>query len=405
MAPSYAYRARERNGKLVEGTAEAENSRLVFNQLRGQNLLVLKVEEHKKPLLKMGLTLSLTSKKVKTKVLAIFSRQFATMIDAGIPLLRSLKILQQQVESKPLQRALADIIRDLEQGMTLSEAMGKHPMVFPVMYINLVEAGEVGGVLEQVLERMAVHFEKEDEITEKVKSALTYPGVILLVAVIAIIFMLTFVLPAFAEMLVNLDVEMPVITQFLINLSNSMRHYWYLYMVGAIAVIAGIWAIFKSPQGKYVWDRYSLKIPIYGNMQRKVIVSRFSRTLATLLHSGVPILTSLEVVKKTSNNMVMANSIEKAKESIREGAGMAEPLKISGILTPMAINMIAIGEETGELDTLLEKISFFYDREVDNTVSRLSSALEPILLISIGVIIGGMVLSFMLPMVQIYGAF
>jgi type IV pilus assembly protein PilC len=403
MAPSYAYRARDRAGRLVEGLMEADSNQLVLNQLREQNLLVLKVEEKKKLFPELA-GFSLMSQKVKTKDLAVFSRQFATMISAGVPLLRCLNILQQQGGSKKLQHALAEVSRDLERGMTLSEAMGKQPNVFPVMYINMVEAGEVGGVLEEVLERMANHFEREDEIREKVKSALTYPGMILGIAVLAVIFMLTFVLPTFAELLLSLEVELPAITKFIMNLSNSMITYWYLYLAFATAMIAGASYILKTPQGRYFWDYYSLKLPIYGKMQCKVIVSRFSRTLATLLRSGVPIIASLEVVKKTSNNMVMANSVELAKENIREGQSIAEPLKVSGILPPMAIQMISIGEETGELDSMLEKISFFYDREIESTIARLSTTLEPILLVGIGIIIGGMVLSFMLPMVQIYNS-
>ncbi|MDW7673456.1 MAG: type II secretion system F family protein [Bacillota bacterium] len=408
MAPVYSYRSRDRAGKLVEGTTEAEDKQSLISQLQKSNLFVIEVAEKGQSAAAKNnnKTFSLfKSKKVKLKDLTIFSRQFATMNDAGMPMLRSLDILQAQTENKTLKETLSEITKDLERGATLSEAMEKFPHVFPSMYINMVETGEVGGVLEQVLDRMANYYEKEDEIREKVKSALTYPLVILSISLLAIIFMLVFILPTFTSMLNDLGVEMPVVTQGLINLSDSMIMYWYVYILTAGTLIFALVKWLKTPAGKFIKDRYLIKMPIFGDLLKKVLVSRFSRTLSMLLRSGVPITTSLDVVKKTCNNMLMANSIEEAKQSIREGQTISTPLKNSGILAPMAVHMIAIGEETGELDILLEKISFFYDREVDHTVSRLSVILEPLLLVSVGMVIGGIVLSFMLPMFQVYQGF
>ncbi|OEH84212.1 hypothetical protein BHU72_12475 [Desulfuribacillus stibiiarsenatis] len=404
MASSFRYRARDRSGKVVEGIVEAESSQAVLGQLRAQNLIVTKVESVSSTTT-MNLNFnfaSLNEKKVKTKDLAIFSRQFATMIDAGVPLLRALNILQVQVENKGLRNALQTIGKDLEKGLTLSEAMGKHPKIFPLMYTNMIEAGEVGGVLEQVLERMANHFEKEDEIKEKVKSALTYPTVVFTMAILAIVFMLIFVLPSFISIYDGMDIELPGITLFVISISDSLRIYWYLYL-GFIISIYMLFKRFRSaPRGKLMLDRLMLRIPVFGPLQTKLIISRFSRTLSTLLRSGVPIITALEVVKKTTDNSVMIASLDKAKNNVRDGQGLAEPLKASGVFTPMALHMIAVGEETGELDLLLEKISFFYDRDVDALVSKLSSALEPMIMVFMGIVIGGIVIAFMLPMVKMF---
>jgi type IV pilus assembly protein PilC len=266
----------------------------------------------------------------------------------------------------------------------------------------MIEAGEVGGVLEEVLERMANHFEKEDEIKEKVKSALTYPTVVFTMAVLAVVFMLIFVLPSFISIYDGMDIELPLSTRIVMGISNGLQSYWYLMIGIIILIIFAVRRFLNDPRGRLMWDNYTLKMPVFGELQRKLIISRFSRTLGTLLKSGVPIITALEVVRKTTDNAVMSNSIEKAKKNVRDGQGLAEPLSDSGVFTQMALQMIAVGEETGELDSLLEKISFFYDREVDVTVSKLSSALEPIIMVFMGVIIGGIVIAFMLPMVKMF---
>jgi len=382
---------------------EAENNKAVLTQLRAQNLIVTKVEQATKTSAGgIKLNLSFGEPKVSTKDLAIFSRQFATMIEAGVPLLRSMNILQTQVDNKALGKALQMAIKDLERGLTLSEALGNHPKVFPLMYVNMIEAGEVGGVLEEVLERMANHFEKEDEIKEKVKSALTYPTVVFTMAVLAVVFMLIFVLPSFISIYDGMDIELPLSTRIVMGISNGLQSYWYLMIGIIILIIFAVRRFLNDPRGRLMWDNYTLKMPVFGELQRKLIISRFSRTLGTLLKSGVPIITALEVVRKTTDNAVMSNSIEKAKKNVRDGQGLAEPLSDSGVFTQMALQMIAVGEETGELDSLLEKISFFYDREVDVTVSKLSSALEPIIMVFMGVIIGGIVIAFMLPMVKMF---
>ncbi|OEF98325.1 type II secretion system F family protein [Desulfuribacillus alkaliarsenatis] len=399
MAELFRYRARDRTGKVVEGTIEANSSQAVIGQLRAQNLIVTKVE---KATTKTNFKLPFSEKMVKTKDLAIFSRQFSTMIDAGVPLLRALTILQVQVENLTLQAALKEVIKDLERGMTLSEAMARHPKVFPIMYTSMIEAGEVGGVLEEVLERMANHFEKEDEIKEKVKSALTYPTVVFSMAILAVIFMLVFVLPSFIGIFEGMDMELPAPTLFVIALSNMLTGYWYIHIGMLILTVYLFRRFLNDPKGKRMIDKIVLKAPVFGDLQKKLIISRFSRTLGTLLKSGVPIITSIEVVKKTTANTLMIESLEKAKNSIRDGQGLSDPLRDSGVFTPMALHMIAVGEETGELDMLLEKISFFYDREIDNAVSKLSSALEPIIMVVMGVIIGGIVISFLLPMVAMF---
>ena len=404
MAELYKYRARDYTGKIVEGTIEADSSQLAMTQLRSQNLIVTKVEKTKAGAPSFDFNNIFGGAKVTTKELAIFSRQFATMIDAGVPLLRSLNIIQEQAENKALKEALILSMKDLERGLTLSESFGNQPRIFPLMYVNMIEAGEVGGVLDEVLERMADHFEKEDDTREKIKSALTYPTVVFSMAILAVIFMLMFVLPSFISMYDGMDLELPTATKIVIGISDGLRAYWFVFLGLIILGVLGVKRILSTDKGRYTWDSYLLKIPILGPLQKKVTISRFSRTLGTLLRSGVPIITALEVVRKTSNNAVVAASIENAKNNVRDGRGLSEPLRDSTVFTQMSVHMMAVGEETGELDTMLEKVAFFYDREVDAAVSKLSSSLEPIIMVFIGVVIGGIVIAFMLPMVKIFGA-
>lgn len=404
MAELYKYRARDYTGKIVEGTIEADSSQLAMTQLRSQNLIVTKVEKTKAGAPSFDFNNIFGGTKVTTKELAIFSRQFATMIDAGVPLLRSLNILQEQAENKALKEALILSMKDLERGLTLSESFGNQPRTFPLMYVNMIEAGEVGGVLDEVLERMADHFEKEDDTREKIKSALTYPTVVFSMAILAVIFMLMFVLPSFISMYDGMDLELPTATKVVIGISDGLRAYWFVFLGLIILGVLGVKRILSTDKGRYTWDSYLLRLPIIGPLQKKVTISRFSRTLGTLLRSGVPIITALEVVRKTSNNAVVATSIENAKNNVRDGRGLSEPLRDSTVFTQMSVHMMAVGEETGELDTMLEKVAFFYDREVDAAVSKLSSSLEPIIMVFIGVVIGGIVIAFMLPMVKIFGA-
>ncbi|MGF7186409.1 type IV pilus assembly protein PilC [Desulfitispora alkaliphila] len=405
MSPNYKYKARTYTGAIVEDTIESESREAAIQALRSQKLLVINIQEHKSPLWDLENLKAMLQKKMKIKELVIFSRQFATMINAGIPLLRSMKILMEQTENQGVKNSMEAVARDLERGSTLSETMGKHPQVFPKMYVSMVEAGETGGALDQVLERLANYYEKEEEIRSKIKSAMAYPGIIFAVAVLAVVFLLVFVLPTFSEMLIDMNVEMPLLTQVLINFGDSLSKWWYLYLIALLGLTALISYAKKTPGVNYLWDKYMLRIPVYGNLQKKVLISRFSRTLGTLLRSGVPIIEALDVVKRTVGNQIMSQALEKAKDSIRDGQGVSEPLKDTGIFPLMTINMIAVGEETGELDNMLEKVSFYYDREVDTTISRLSASIEPIMMVAIGVVMGGIVLSIMLPMAQLYGSF
>lgn len=404
--PGFAYKVRDYSGKQLSGHLEADSMAAAVDSLRSRNLFIIDV----KPAARGGASLNLGSlkgslgkPKVKSKDLALFCRQFSTMIDAGVPLLASLDILKSQTTNKTLHATIQDVRSHLEQGDTLSEAMRAYPKVFPPILVNMVEAGEVGGALDQVMSRLAVHFEKEHEIVEKVKSAMTYPLVVLGVAVLAVIFLLTFVLPTFTEMLRGMNVPLPLPTRIVMGISGLLRRFWFVtpLLIGGIAF--GAARLFQTAEGRRWKDRVILKVPIFGDVIRKMIVSRFSRTLGTLLRGGVPVLQALEVVKRTVGNVIVAAGIEQAQTAIRDGRGMSQPLEACGVFPPMVVQMISVGEETGALDNLLEKVSVFYDQEVEQAVNRLSSLIEPVLIVFLGGTVGFIVISILLPMFSIVG--
>ncbi|KKM09646.1 hypothetical protein SY88_17655 [Clostridiales bacterium PH28_bin88] len=399
--PGFAYKVRDYSGKQLSGHLEADSMAAAVDSLRSRNLFIIDV----KPAARGGASLNLGSlkgslgkPKVKSKDLALFCRQFSTMIDAGVPLLASLDILKSQTTNKTLHATIQDVRSHLEQGDTLSEAMRAYPKVFPTILVNMVEAGEVGGALDQVMARLAVHFEKEHEIQEKVKSAMTYPMVVFMVAVLAVIFLMTFVLPSFTSMLNSLNVPLPLPTRVVMGVSTVMRRFWFLLPVLLGGAAYGAFRAFQTEEGRKWKDKVVLKLPIFGEVIRKMIISRFTRTLGTLLKGGVPVLQALEVVKRTAGNTVVAAGVEQAQIAIRDGRGMAGPLAACNVFPPMVIQMISVGEETGALDNLLEKISVFYDEEVNQVVGRLSSMIEPVLIVGMGGIVGFIIISILLPM-------
>ena len=399
----FSYRVRDFKGQVHTGFMEADHRSGVIENLRQQNYFIIEIKE-KAQRSSNGFNLqSYLQPKVTGKDLALYCRQFATMVDAGLPLLSCLNILQQQSENKKMQQVTARVVDSLENGNTLADSFREHPKQFPAMFINMVEAGETGGVLDEVLDRLAVHFEKEHDLNEKVRSAMTYPVVIGIVAVLAVIFLLTFVLPTFTDMLEDMGVPLPLPTRIVIAVSSAFGNYWYLIFLTFGGLAYWGYRYIQTTDGRRRLDKLKLKLPIFGELQQKMIVSRFSRTLATLIKGGVPILQALEVVKKTSGNMIVVEGVDQAQNSIRDGQGMAEPLEKSGVFPPMVSQMIAVGEETGALDRLLEKISDFYDQEVNTMVSRLSSMIEPVLMVFMGVTVGFIVISMLLPMFSIVG--
>lgn len=399
MAQNFNYKARDKTGKVVEGIIEGDTSGAVSMRLRQMGLIVLDLKQEggasKTKESKIG------TKKVKAKDLTIFARQFATMINAGLSLIKCLSILSTQTSSKPLREVIQKVAGDVEGGQALSDSMAKFPKVFPSVFINMTRAGETGGVLDDVLLRIADHLERENALRQKVKSAMTYPVLVLVMSVGLVTVMLVFIVPIFAQMFTTLGGELPGPTQALITASNLLTNYWW----AIIAVIVGVVQVYKRlnklPPVRAKLDSFKLKVPLFGPLFEKTAVARFSRTLGTLIRSGVPILQGLQICSQTAGNFVVSTALEKAKSSIKEGETIAKPLEESGVFPPMVVQMISVGEETGALDTMLSKIADFYDQEVEATVEALTSMIEPLMIVFLGVVVGGILISLYLPLFKI----
>ena len=340
--------------------------------------------------------------RVKPKELTAFTRQFATLLDAGLPVVRSLDILHTQLRPGILKAAIADVKEDVEGGSSLSEGLGKHPRVFDKLYVNMIRAGEAGGVLDEILERLADYREKAQRLQQKIIGALVYPAAVVFIASCILSFIMIFIIPKFQEMFVEMDVgELPGPTLVLLAISSAMKNYWYILIFTPVL----FWVIFKlivrTPRGRLVVDAISLKVPIFGGIISKSSVSRFCRTLGTLVTSGVPILEALSIIKLATSNAVVANAVETVHNSIKEGDTIAEPLKHSGVFDDLVVNMIQVGEETGELDKMLMKVADTYDNEVDTLVSALMSLLEPILIVVMGLTVGFIVIALFMPLIKI----
>ena len=399
----FAYKVRDSSGGLLEGVQDAEGIQQVINKLREKNYFIVDVRE--KSALEQDIRLPQFGGKVDLKDISVFSRQFATLVNAGVPIMTILKIMLRQAEKRQMKEALQAIIPSVESGQSLSDSFAQHPKVFPAMFTNLVAAGEIGGVLDDVMDRLAFMYEREHDINEKVKSALTYPKAIMVIAMIAISFLLIFVLPTFVKMLTDMNVEMPLPTKITMAVSNGMKNYWYIIFPTIGAIYIGLKAFGKTSRGRLIYDDLSLRLPVLGVLNRRIISSRFTRTMSTLLRGGVPIMQAMEVTKNILGNVIVEKALEEARQNVKEGHGMVEPLERAGIFPPMVLHMIAIGEESGALDTLLEKASIFYDKEVEYTVARLASMIEPIMIVFLGVIVAFIIASVMLPMFKIITAF
>jgi type IV pilus assembly protein PilC len=392
---TFTYTARALNGQLKSATIEAKTRDEVVQQLRKQKLTVVKVDEQVK---------KKTGGKIAMRDVVIFTRQFATMINAGLPLVQALDILAKQSENPALKEVTRQVVFDVESGHTVADALRKHPKAFTDLYTNMVAAGEAGGILDTILLRLAVFLEKNDALMRKVKGAMIYPGVIMSVAVIAIGVLLLFVIPVFKEMFASVGMALPLPTRVVIGLSEFLQGYWYM-VAGGIA--AGVWMLrryYATSAGKLAIDRMLLRFPILGDVLRKSAVSRFTRTLGTLISSGVSILEGLEITAKTAGNRVIQDAIMESRASIAGGESIAAPLQKSQVFPPMVISMIAVGEQTGGLDEMLSKIADFYDEEVDAAVSGLLSMMEPVMIVFLGVVVGGMVVSMYLPIFDMMNA-
>jgi type IV pilus assembly protein PilC len=404
--PSFAYQAKDAAGKTVNGVIEAENERVLRAKLREMNYYVTGITQKSSSVMHTDLgALMGRFKGVGEQALVVFARQFATMINAGLAMVRCLDVLGVQTEDAQLKPIIVAVRREVEGGSTLAAALGKFPKVFSPLFVNMVRAGELGGILDDVLNRLAGFLEKDFNLKKKVKSAMTYPIVILVMAVAIVIFLVTFILPTFVQMFEQMNMKLPLPTQILIWFTISVRNPYILFPTLIVLAIAAV--IFNryvsTPAGRRQFDAFKLKLPVFGMLIRKVAISRFCRTLGTLLQSGVPIMQALEIVGKASGNEVVAETVAKVRDSVREGESIAVPLQLSGMFPPLVTQMVAVGEETGNLDGMLSKIADFYDTEVDYMLASLTSLLEPLMILGMGFVVGFIVISVFLPLYQIIG--
>jgi len=399
--PAFAYKAKMLTGGMTEGLIEAADQKAAVDQLRGQKLMPLEVLESSPPIMERIAKFLPFKPTVKAKELVLFSRQLSTLVSAGVPLVQGLTILEEQVETKLFKGIVHDIREDIEAGQSITDALRKHPSAFEELYVSMIKAGEVGGILDVILERLSSYLEAAENLRGKVKGALMYPIVVSVIAGAVTLFLLMFVIPTFSTIFAGFGAELPFITQVMINLSFGLRKFWYLVIGVPVGGLYALKQYRKTDIGQRNLDAISMKLPIFGLLLKKVAVAKFTRTLGTLIKSGVPILQALETVAKTSGNRVIEIAIMTARESVKEGERIAVQLKKANIFPPMVIQMVAIGEETGNLDTMLSKIADFYDQEVDTAVKGLTSMIEPIIIVVMGVVIGFIVIAMFLPMFEL----
>ncbi len=390
----FAYKAKDASGKLTEGLVEAPDEKTALGRLRGQRLSVTEIARAKGKAGKHGKP----GGKIENKDVVVFSRQLSTLVSSGVPIVQGLTILSEQAENPNFKLVLTSLRTDIEAGLSIADAMKKHPNAFTELYVAMIRAGEVGGILDTILERLSAYLESNEALKSKVKSALMYPTVVFSAAGLITIFLIVFIIPVFKGIFSSFGAKLPFLTQALINLSDFMRHY-ILFLVPPIGL--AVWGVkkwMKTPKGERKVDEISLRLPVFGILLKKVAIAKFSRTLGTLIKSGVPILQGLETVAKTAGNKVIEEAIDGSQKSIKEGGRISDPLKKANIFPPMVIQMISVGEETGGLDTMLTKIADFYDQEVDTAVKGLTSMLEPLIMIFLGLVIGTIVIAMFMPM-------
>ncbi|MEY8415270.1 type II secretion system F family protein [Tissierella praeacuta] len=390
----YKYKAVSQNGEVIEGFFEGNEESDVLAMLKGNNYLPVSVEKD----ISSENKIDIFSKKIKKKDLAVFCRQFYTMLDAGIGIVKCIDILEKQSENKNLKKALGTLHESVQKGFTLSEGMKKHSTVFPSLLINMVEAGEVSGNLDIIMERMAVHFEKENKLENKIKSALIYPVVLAVVSIAVVIFLLVAVMPTFIGMFESSGQALPKPTQILLNISNWLTEYWYIFIPIVLALIVGFVLFKQTPTGINFVDTLKIKIPVIKDTNVKIITARFARTLSTLMSSGIPLLQSIEIVSRVVGNKIVHDRLEIASEDVRKGISLSRAINEVGIFPPMVDSMIKIGEESGSLDDILYKTADFYDEEVEVALQRMTSLMEPVMLVIMALIIGFIVIAMAMPM-------
>ncbi|ACV68392.1 type II secretion system F family protein [Desulfohalobium retbaense] len=396
--PIFIYKA-IKGKRRVKGDLDAANLEMAEAALRRRGMTNIRVKPKPKDLLEG----TFLEGRVKDRDMVIFSRQFATMIDSGVPILQALQVMCEQTENDKLRRKLYEVRNDIEGGSSLYEALRKHPDVFDDLYTNMVNAGETGGVLDVILDRLATYIEKAANLKSKVRAALIYPGVVSFVAVAVIAIILIFVIPTFEQLFNDFGSGLPTPTKLVIGLSRWVKGNLLWLILGLVAALIAFRFFYRWERGRTMVDRFFLTVPVFGPLMRKFAVARFSRTFSTMVSSGVPILQALDIVARTSGNKIVESGVNEARTSIAEGQTLADPLDATGVFPPMVIHMISIGETTGSLDTMLGKIADFYDDEVDVAVTTLTSLIEPILIVFLGVIVGGLVVSMYLPIFKIAG--
>jgi len=398
-ATTFKWSGKNRQGMIQSGEMEAARQEDVVAHLRSQGIMVMTVKEQKK-----GAAIKIPGLggggSASDKDIVIFTRQFATMIEAGLPLVQCLEILSQQTENKALAKCIAQVRQDVESGSTYAEALKKHPKMFNQLYCNMIAAGEAGGILDTILKRLSAYIEKAMKLKKQVKSAMVYPSIIVTVAVLVVSILMVFVIPMFAQMFIDFGGTLPWPTQVVIGISKFMRSNILLIIAAVVAIVFAIKAYYKTEGGRKVIDKIALEMPVIGVLVRKASVAKFTRTLGTLIQSGVPILDALDIVAKTAGNKIVEDAIFQTRASISEGKTLAEPLQKSKVFPPMVTQMIAVGESTGALDAMLGKIADFYDDEVDSAVANLTAMLEPMLMVFLGIVVGFVVIAMYLPIFQ-----
>jgi type IV pilus assembly protein PilC len=399
--PTFLWEGKTAQGRVLRGEVEASNIEAVFTVLRDRRIRPMPNRIREKGSgLEKEISIPGFGEKVKTREVSLFTRQFATMIDAGLPIVQCLDILSEQSESKLLRNTVRTIRQDVEGGSTLADALKRHPKIFDDLYTNMVQAGEAGGVLNTILNRVALFIEKANKLKKKVKGAMIYPCTIIAVAVIVVAILMIFVIPVFAELYGSMGKALPAPTQITINISNWFVASWYYILFALVAMVVAIRSYYQTDQGRMNLDRLLLRLPVVGDLLRKVAVARFSQNMAILLSSGVPILDGLAITARTAGNKVVEKAIMDSRVSISQGKTVAEPLRESKIFPPMVCQMVAVGENTGGLDTMLKKVAELYEEEVDDAVANLTALMEPMIMVVLGVVLGGLVISMYLPIFQ-----
>lgn len=396
--PVYAYRAKAPDGRVMEGTVTADVQKTAVENLRMQKLVILEIGEKTAGLMEVLSGMLKSKGKVTSKDLVLFSRQLSTLVSAGVPIVQGLGILESQTQNPAFKEVLGAVKADIEGGLSISDALNKHPDAFPALYTSMIKAGELGGILDTILERVTAYMESAEALAAKVKAAMMYPAIVLSICAAVTVFLMVFVIPTFKNIFASFGAKLPLPTQILIDLSDFMKSYFLLIMLFPVGAYYGFKKFYATPFGQKWVDAKILEAPIFGIIMKKVAVAKFTRTLGTLIKSGVPIMQALETVAATAGNVVIAEAVLSTRESIREGGHLSDPLKRSGLFPNMVTSMISVGEETGSLDTMLTKIADFYDQEVDTAVKGLTSLIEPIVIVVMGVIIGTIVIAMFMPM-------